>query len=151
MTMRAPRDIITVYECFWEGETMRGTESELYREAVAPVIIGNGHEAHRICRRLFLERGLASVLCGERRSLFDLLFVGCGFCRVSEEYGRLTLEQLIDISDRWNENILVLIPATERAKGFVEEYHPELEARYLICEDGRAEELCERWVCGENE
>ena len=128
------------------GDTAR----EVFCETVVPVILSNSPSAHRIAARLRAKAGLASVLCGRRRSLLDLIDLDSGFLTLSEEMGRLTLEQLIDFSDKWNECILVLIPVSEDHLSFISENRGELESRYIICDGGDTDklflDLFERWV-----
>ena len=129
---------------------MTDTAREVFCETVVPVILSNRLSAHRLAASLRARYRLASVLCGRRRSFLDLVDLDCGFLALSEDMGRLTLEQLIDFSDKWNECILVLIPVSEASKRFISEHKGELESRYLICEGGDTDrffrDLFERWV-----
>ena len=126
------------------------TAKELFCEAVAPVILGNGPIAHILALKLNLRYGLSSVLCGQRKNILDLISIDCGFLSLSEKDDRLRLEQLTDFSDRWNECILVLIPTADADRRFIEENRDALECRYLISESGRIDKLPleapERWV-----
>lgn len=128
------------------GDTAR----EVFCETVVPVILSNSLYAHRLAARLRVRKGLASVLCGKSRGLLDLIDLDCGFLSLSPEKGRLSLEQLIDFSDKWNECILVLIPVSESDRRFISENRRELECRYIICEDRDTNKLSldffERWV-----
>ncbi len=126
------------------------TAKEVFRDTVVPVILGNDLRAHLLSLRLNTKRGLSSVLCGSRRNLLDILDLSCGYLSLSKDRSRLSLEQLIDFSDRWNECILVLIPLTDADRSFLEENREALECRYLICEDEEMDTLPidrpERWV-----
>ena len=119
------------------GDTAR----EVFCETVVPVILSNSLSAHRLALGLKAKNGLASVLCGKHRGLLDLIDLDCGFLPLSEDMGRLTLEQLIDFSDKWNECILVLIPVTDSHRRFISENCGELESRYLTCNDGDIDKL----------
>ena len=150
LTIGAVCDIITVYEVFWEGDMTKDTAKEEFCDTVVPVILGNGLSAHLLGFRLNTKKGLSSVLCGSRRNILDLLDLGCGYLSLSKERSRLSLEQLIDFADKWNECILVLIPLTDADRRFLEENREVLESRYLICEDKEMDALPidspERWV-----
>ena len=134
-----------------KGDNMtKETARELFCEAVAPVILGNGLLAHILALKLNLKYGLSSVLCGRKKNLLDLISLDCGFFSLSEKDDRLRLEQLSDFSDTWNECILVLIPTTDADRRFIEKNRDALECRYLISENGHIDRLPfegpERWV-----
>lgn len=124
--------------------------TEAFCETVVPVILSNSLKAHILAAELQKKYGLSSMLCGSRRNLLDIFSLNCSFLSLSSCHNRLTLEQLIDFSDRWNECILVLIPVSDADKRFLSENKAELESRYLISEDGQIDSLPidspERWV-----
>ena len=128
----------------------RSLVSDDFCEAVVPVILSNSLKAHLRALRWQSRYGIASVLCGQRKNIFDRLSLDCGFLLLDGERGRLSVEQLIDFADNWNECILVLIPITDGDRAFVAQNKEIFESRYLISSDGGIESLPidspERWV-----
>ena len=120
---------------------MDNTAREVFCEAVVPVIMDNGCAAHAKALGASLKHGLSSVLCGKRKNLLDLLNIGSGFLSLSGERGRLTLEQLLDFADTWNESILVLVPMSDADRKFIEENRESIESRYIVSTDGRLDSL----------
>ena len=125
-------------------------EWDSFCESVVPVILSNGVAAHALASRFQSEFGLSSVICGERRNILDAFALNSSFLRLSAHDSRLSLEQLIDFSDRWCECILVLVPVNDTDRAFVSQNREALESRFLISENGRLDELPiirpERWV-----
>ena len=125
-------------------------EWDAYCESVVPVILSNSPSAYALASRFQSELGLSSVICGERRSILDIFLWNSSFLRLSAHDCRLSLEQLIDFSDKWCECILVLVPVTDADRAFIAQNREALESRFLLSENGRLDKLPiirpERWV-----
>lgn len=128
----------------------RSLVSDDFCETVVPVILSNSIQAHFRALRWQSRYGIASVLCGQRKNIFDMLSLDSGFLLLDGERGRLAAEQLIDFAEDWRECILVLIPVTDSDRAFISQNIEVLESRYLISFDGGIDSLPidspERWV-----
>jgi len=113
---------------------MTRTEAkELLAENVVPVILSNGVAAQKLSWTLFFKYGISSVLCGERKSLLNYINFNCGFLHLLK-FGddALVVRQLKDFSEKWNECILLLVPAGAEDEGFIEKHSAELESFYIL-------------------
>ena len=105
---------------------------ELVSRLVIPVVIGNGASAHRLALRLCLKYGVRSTLCGLERSIWDLFNPFSEFLRVPAGDGDLLAKALKDYSAAMEDYILILLPADERGRLFLEEYRDSLESFYIL-------------------
>jgi hypothetical protein len=107
-------------------------KKELLSQLVVPVIISNGVSAHRLAFRLYMKYGVFPVLCGSRRNPLDLFDPFTDFLKVSDGGGALLTRALKDYSGEMSDYILILLPADERDRLFLEERAAELESFYII-------------------
>ena len=108
---------------------------ELVRQGIVPVVLGNGRAAHRVSARLYRSFGLPSLVCGARRSLWDLFDPTCAFRALP--YGgsdRLIAEELVTLAGEYEDCLLLLIPLTEEHWALIRAYDSLLGA-YFVCRD----------------
>jgi hypothetical protein len=98
-----------------------------------PFIIGNGKQAHRLSRKIFHKYGIVSLICGERRTLSDLLDYSCRFLRLCpSDSPRLLCEQLIALSEQSPYTLPIAIPANTRYETMINEARELLEQKFVI-------------------
>ena len=111
---------------------MNTDKKELLSRLVVPVVVSNGGSAHRLAFRLYMKYGVCPMLCGVRKNALDLFDPCCEFLRVPDGGGDLLVRALKDLSEEMSDYILILIPAEERDRLFLEERADELESFYIL-------------------
>ena len=109
---------------------MNSDKKALLSQLVVPVIIGNSSRAHKLAFRLYMKYGVCPVLCGARRSFFDLFDPFTDYLKASD--GDLLLRTLKDYSEKMNDYILILLPADKKDRQLLESRASELESFYII-------------------
>ena len=115
---------------------------EILREDVLPVILGNSRHAHRLSLRLYLQYGLTSLLCAERKGIRDLLDPSSTFFPLISGEPRLICEQLCDLAAREEGRLLLLIPAEEKTRARLEGSLDSLESAFVLTDPSRLD----RWL-----
>lgn len=111
---------------------MNTDKKELLSRLVVPVIVSNGGEAHRLAFRLYMKYGVCSMLCGVHKNALDLFDPFCDFIGVPDGGGDIFVRALKDLSDKMSDYILVIIPANDADRLFLEERSGELESFYIL-------------------
>ena len=110
------------------------TEKEclaLVREDVIPVILGNGLAALRLSLRLRLFYGLSPLVLAPRRAVAGTLYPTAYVPLVSGD-SRLLCEQLLDLSERYENSLLLLIPTDRTADVLSPSERETVETRYIL-------------------
>ena len=105
----------------------------LLREGIVPVVLDNHREGHRLAARLYRTFGLPSLVCGARRSFWDLLDPFSAFRPLSlgEKNSRLLSEQLTDLAAEYEDCFLLLIPLHREDRDTIRESGELLESRFV--------------------
>ncbi len=108
---------------------------ELLRQGIVPVILGNDRAARRLAARLLRTFGIPSILCGRRRTVWDLLSLTTSFRRLSRDVApRLIAEQLVDLAADYEDCFMLLIPLREEDRALIQAHGDLLETRF-VCRD----------------
>lgn len=111
----------------------RAEAREILGESVVAVILGNTLRARLTSYRLYMKYGISSILCGERKNLFDLFDLRCGFLQLFRDADdALTVDRLSDLSKFYTEQILIILPATDEDIDFLEKNRERLETDFII-------------------
>ncbi len=103
----------------------------LVREDTLPVILGNGFAALRLALRLQILYGLSPLLCAPTRGVAGRLMPTAYLPLVAGD-ARLLREQLSDLADRYEDGLLLLIPATGEELSRLGSETEELETNYVL-------------------
>ena len=105
---------------------------DLLRQGIVPIVLGNNWEAHRLSARRYRTFGIPSILCGARRTAWDVFDPTCAFRRISlAASSRLIAEELMDLAVEYEDCFLLLIPMREAEQSMVREQASLLEAAFV--------------------
>ena len=105
---------------------------DLLRQGIVPIVLGNNWEAHRLSARLYRTFGIPSILCGERRTAWDVFDPTCAFRHLSlSASSRLIAEELMDLAAEYEDCFLLLIPMREEEQSLVREQGSLLETAFV--------------------
>ena len=114
-------------------ETLTKSERrELLRERVVPLLLGISPRAHLLAIRLFLDCGVISFLCDERKRPLTEWNPTCRFLPWNRSEPRLAAEQLADFAESYSDCLFLVIPLRHEDQAFVAEYAPLLESRMIV-------------------
>lgn len=105
---------------------------DLLRQGIVPIILGNDWAAHRLSARLYRTFGIPSVVCGTRRTVWDVFDPTCAFRRISlAASSRLITEALMDLAVKYEDCFLLLIPLREEERALLREQASVLETAFV--------------------
>jgi hypothetical protein len=105
---------------------------DLLRQGIVPIILGNDWAAHRLSARLYRTFGIPSVVCGTRRTVWDVFDPTCAFRRISLAVSsRLITEALMDLAVEYEDCFLLLIPLREEERALLREQASVLETAFV--------------------
>ena len=106
---------------------------QLLREDILPVILGNSISAHRLSISIHAKYGLCSLLCAPRSRFLDLINPFAFFLPLmTDTHPRLIREQLSDLSMRYENTLLLLIPSTQEELSRLGKETDALEENFLL-------------------
>ena len=76
--------------------------------------------------------GMQPVLCGSRRGILDLFDPFTDFLRIPDGSEDLLVRGLKDYSEQMSGYVLILLPADEKDRFFLEDRASQLESFYMI-------------------
>jgi hypothetical protein len=103
------------------------------REHSVCLILGDCASARLLAVELLLLKGIPSVICDRCRSLSSLFLPTATFYRLCHTNDHLLLtEQLCDIADSGEDNLRLLVCATDEYRNIIKENSSRLETRYIL-------------------
>ena len=106
---------------------------EVVLSAVHPLILGDGKEARLAAWRFFAAYGVRSTITDKKQSLFTLLCPFSVFRRLpptsSDDFILMSLDRFADENP---DVTVIVIPASDVYRDFIERNRAHIEARFII-------------------